>query len=161
MVSCKTKNKDLEVVENLDIRKYTGTWYEIARLPNSFEKNLVCVSATYSLRDDGKITVFNKGHLSGTPSETKEITGVAWVPDPQDSAKLKVSFFWPFAGRYWVLAIDNDYSYALVGDPSRKFLWILARTKTLPQETVMQLLGEAMEKGFDTGKVVMVDQGCD
>lgn len=159
-LSCGKKYEPLEVVDSLDIKKYAGTWYEIARLPNSFEKGLVCVSATYTLREDGKIKVFNKGHLEDDKAGTKEITGVAWIPDASTPAKLKVRFFWPFAGKYWVLALDNNYRYALVGDPSRKFLWILSRTKVLPEEIIEDLLHLAENNGFNVSAVIRVDQDC-
>lgn len=157
LLACSTP-KDLEVVQQVDIKKYQGTWYEIARFPNSFEKKLERVSATYTIRDDGKIDVYNKGFLIDEPTKEKNIKGVAWVPDAQSPAKLKVRFFWPFAGDYWILALDKDYRYALVGDPSRKYLWILGREKTLDDSIIKQLSEIAKEKGFDVSRLSKVKQ---
>ena len=157
-ISCTTIKNNLEVVEQLDINKYAGTWYEIARLPNSFEKNLDCVSATYTLKKDGKVEVYNKGYIINDHKKVKEIKGVAWVPDPKYPAKLKVRFFWPFSGKYWVIALDSNYRYALVGDPSRKFLWILCREKTLDENIYKKLLEVAQKKDFNTSKIIKVNQ---
>jgi apolipoprotein D and lipocalin family protein len=156
-MSCSSP-KDLKVVDQLDIKKYQGTWFEIARFPNSFEKKLERVSATYSLRKDGRIDVFNKGYLIDQPQKEKNIKGVAWLPDESSPAKLKVRFFWPFAGDYWVLALDKDYNYALVGDPSRKYLWILGREKTLSESIIKELAEIARQKGFDVTKLARVKQ---
>jgi apolipoprotein D and lipocalin family protein len=155
-LSC--KSQDLQVVDQLDLNKYQGLWYEIARLPNSFEKKLDRVTAHYSIRPDGKIKVLNKGYLIRDPSKYKQATGVAWVSDAKQPAKLKVRFFWPFSGKYWVIALDKDYRYALVGDPSRKYLWVLNRTKTLDENIYQQLMNTAREKGFDTSKIIRVNQ---
>lgn len=102
----------LEAVDALDLNRYLGTWYEIAKYPNSFEKGLVAVKAQYSLREDGAIRVINSG-LEGTfDGERKNAEGRAWVPDAEAPAKLRVSFFWPFASDYWAIALDPDYWWA-------------------------------------------------
>jgi apolipoprotein D and lipocalin family protein len=152
--SCKTQG--LPVVNQVDIHKYAGTWYEIARLPNSFEKGLENVSATYSLKENGKIKVLNKGQkVSG---KINQIEGVAWIPNPDCQGKLKVRFFWPFAGKYWILSLDKDYNYVLVGEPSRKYLWILSKTKTLDEHIYNNLLQQAKQYGFDIDKLVKIKQ---
>ena len=157
--SCSTQ-PPLSTVSNVEISKYAGKWYEIARLPNSFEKELDCVSATYSLiPDSDKIKVLNQGRKSGT--KQKSITGKAWVPDENESGRLKVSFFWPFAGDYYIIALDDDYKYALVGSPSRKFLWILSKTKIMDQNVYENYLSIAREKGFDTNDLILVNQDCE
>jgi apolipoprotein D and lipocalin family protein len=97
LFSCKKETTDLPVVGEVDLEKYSGTWYEIARLPNSFEKGLKCVTATYRLREDGKIEVINRGHKIGKPGKISKIKGAARVPDSNQPAKLKVTFFWPFS----------------------------------------------------------------
>jgi apolipoprotein D and lipocalin family protein len=152
--------KDLDTVEDLNLTRYMGTWYEIARLPNRFEKGLECVTATYSLRGDGKIKVLNLGRKSENHEEVKKITGVAWVPDSKAPGRLKVQFFWPFAGKYWVLYIDQDYQTALVGDPSRKYLWVLSRTPFLKESILKNLLNRAEDNGFRVDKMVFVNQDC-
>jgi apolipoprotein D and lipocalin family protein len=137
------------VVEHVDLNRYTGTWYEIARLPNSFEKGLQNISATYSIRDDGKINVLNKGQkISG--GEWNVASGIARIPDKSVPAKLKVSFFWPFSGKYWILYLDENYQYVLVGEPSRKYMWILSRNPHMDKDAFDKLLQIEKEKGFAT-----------
>jgi apolipoprotein D and lipocalin family protein len=150
----------VKVVGYVDLNRYTGTWYEIARFPNSFEKGLKCVTATYTLRDDGRITVLNKGHKVENPSVVKQSQGVAWIPDKTYPAKLKVRFFWPFSGDYWILSLDPSYRFVLVGDPSLKYLWILSRTKTMEEDDYRYLLDKARENGFDISKLMLVEQNC-
>ncbi len=150
----------VKVVGYVDLNRYTGTWYEIARFPNSFERGLKCVTATYTLRDDGRITVLNKGHKIENPSLVKQSQGVAWVPDKTYPAKLKVRFFWPFSGDYWIIALDPSYRFVLVGDPSLKYLWVLSRTKIMEEADYRHLLDKAKENGFDISKLMLVEQNC-
>ncbi|MCX6255349.1 MAG: lipocalin family protein [Bacteroidia bacterium] len=148
------------VVATVDLNRYKGTWYEIARLPNSFERKLKCASATYTLRDDGKITVLNKGNYITDPQKTNTAKGVAWVPDKKSPAKLKVQFFWPFSGNYWIMYLDKDYRYVLVGDPSLKYLWILSREKKMDETTYKMLLQKAIDNGYDVKPIIRVEQDC-
>ncbi len=156
-----SSNKNLETVDHVDLNKYRGKWYEIARLPNSFEKGLVCVTANYSIKDNGKIEVLNRGHKESDKSKIKQSKGTAWVPDTDEPGRLKVSFFWPFAGDYYIMALDDGYDHALVGSPSRKYLWILARHKKLPDNITSELLALAASSGFDVDKLEWIDQTCD
>ena len=112
------QNKPLSTVPKLDVNLYAGLWYEAARFPHRFEKNLQCVTARYTVRPDGKITVQNRGKKSN--GSWSEIQGKAFVPNVQDPGKLKVQFFWPFRAPYWVLKLDTQYRYALVGAPGRE-----------------------------------------
>lgn len=160
LTSCKSEYKDLETVKELDLTKYAGTWYEIARLPNSFEKNLECVTATYTVLPNNKVEVLNKGYTNADTSKMKSIKGVAWMPDNNHPGQLKVRFFWTFSGRYWVIALDKEYNYALVGDPSRKYLWILSKSSTLDNQTYRTLVNIGKESGFDVEKLMMVNQSC-
>lgn len=159
LFSCQP-TKDLPTVHDLDIDKYLGQWYEIARLPNSFEKGLDCVTANYSLKKNGKIEVINKGFLIEDRPNFKIANGTAWRPDNNKEGQLKVTFFWPFAGKYYVITLDEDYQYALVGDPSRKYLWILSRSKTMEPEILNGLMQTAKTNGFDTEQMIMVNQTC-
>jgi apolipoprotein D and lipocalin family protein len=149
------------VVPSVDLNRYKGLWYEIARLPNYFERKLKCTSATYTLRDDGRITVLNKGNYLANPGKSTSSKGVAWIPDKNSPAKLKVQFFWPFSGDYWILDLDKEYRYVLVGDPSYKYLWILAREKKMDEITYNMLLRKATENGFDIKSIIRVEQDCD
>jgi apolipoprotein D and lipocalin family protein len=148
------------VVESVDLNRYKGLWFEIARLPNFFERKLKCASATYTLRDDGKITVLNKGNYLSDPQKSTSSQGIAWVPDKNSPAKLKVQFFWPFSGDYWILDLDNDYRYVLVGDPSLKYLWILSREKKMDESIYEMLLKKAIENGYDLKSIIRVEQDC-
>ena len=139
--------KPLATVPNLDLERYSGRWYEIERLPNSFEKGLSCVQARYSLKADGTIGVENSGYGK---DGWEKVSGKALRKDPAKPGEIKVTFFWPFYGDYYVIDLDPDYHYALVGSPSRKYLWILAREPQLPEEQIQALKQKAEALGFDT-----------
>jgi len=149
------------VVSTVDLKRYMGMWYEIARLPNYFERKLKCTSANYTLRDDGRITVLNKGYYLTDPQKSTSARGVAWIPDRNSPAKLKVQFFWPFSGDYWIMELDKEYRYVLVGDPSHKYLWILAREKEMDEQTYNMLLSKAVENGYDVKSIIRVEQNCE
>lgn len=155
----KKKAIDKTTVQALDLNKYLGKWYEIARFDHAFERHLVGVTAEYSLRDDGKIRVVNSGYKNNFKGRFKETKGKAYVPDPQEPGKLKVSFFLWFYSDYWVLELDElQYKYALVGSKSDKFLWILSRTPSLPEKTLNFLLEKARERGYDTSRLLWIPQ---
>ena len=155
----RTKRSELEVAEYVDIARYLGTWYEIARKPVTFEKGCYGTQANYSLRKNGKtINVVNtcrKGSLSG-PIQVGRAK--AWVADKETNAKLKLQFQWPFRGDYWILDVGPRYNYALVGEPGRKSLWILSRTPTLPHRIIRRLLQKARWQGFDTDDLIYTTQ---
>lgn len=156
LFSC--SNEPLSTVEELDVRKYEGTWYEIARLPNRFEEGLKCVTAEYALREDGKVKVINQGIKDN--GEIDRAEGVAMMPNMSKPGELKVTFFWPFYGNYFVIALDEDYQYSMVGDPSRDYLWILGRDKTIPDSIYTKYITLAQSKGFNTQNLIEVDQSC-
>ena len=149
-----------EVVSSVDLNRYKGLWYEIARLPNWFEKKLKCSSATYTLREDGKIAVVNTGYYLKDPTKSTSSHGVAWIPDKNSPAKLKVQFFWPFSGDYWIMCLDQEYRYVLVGEPSFKYLWILSREKKMDESTYLMLLQKAIQNGYDVKSIIRVEQDC-
>jgi lipocalin len=153
--------KTPSVVSTVDLNRYMGMWYEIARLPNYFERKLKCTSANYTLRDDGRITVLNKGYYLTDPQKSTSARGVAWIPDRNSPAKLKVQFFWPFSGDYWIMELDKEYRYVLVGDPSHKYLWLLAREKEMDEQTYNMLLSKAVENGYDVKSIIRVEQDCE
>jgi apolipoprotein D and lipocalin family protein len=161
MMATAHSQKSVSVVSAVDLNRYKGSWYEIARLPNFFERKLKCASATYALRDDGKITVLNQGNYISDPEKTSSIKGLAWVPDKNSPAKLKVRFFWPFSADYWIMYLDKDYRYALIGEPALKYLWILSREKTMDEETYKMLLQKAVDSGYDVDPIIRVEQNCD
>jgi lipocalin len=149
------------VVSSVDLNRYKGKWYEIARLPNRFERKLKCASAEYSLREDGKIKVINSGNYIADPKKSNSATGVAWIPDKNSPAKLKVRFFWPFTGDYWIMDLDKDYKWVLIGEPSFKYLWILAREKKMDEKTYQMLLKKAVDNGYDVKEIIRVEQDCE
>lgn len=152
-VKAAAETKPLEVVPRVDIERYLGTWYEIATIPQRFQKGCVGVSAHYSLREDGAIDVFNvcrKGTLDG---KERSIRGKAWIVDRTTNAKLKVRFFWPFTGAYWVIELDRDYQWAVVGHPDRTYYWILSRTPQMDAGLYDELIRRAAAKGYDVSKI--------
>ncbi|MXV37069.1 lipocalin [Flavobacteriaceae bacterium Ap0902] len=156
LTSCGSK-KALTTVNELDKEQYLGTWYEIQRFPHSFEKDLQCVTATYTLREDGKINVLNKG-FDG--EKWREADGKAWTPNADKPGELKVEFFWPFAGDYYIIETDPA-KYSLVGAPDREYLWILAREKSLDDVTLNRLRTRAEKLGSDISKLEEVHHNCE
>lgn len=154
VASCSTSYLVLDTEEEFDINKYMGKWYEIARLPNSFEEGLEENTAFYRLGEDGNVTVTNEGRLIENKTKIKQAKGKAWVPDPKQPGKLKVSFFWPFSGDYWVLKVDKDYTYALVGDPTGEYLWILARERDIDPKIIQELKDYAGKLGFPVENMI-------
>ncbi len=150
-----TKNEKLETVGYVDLDRYLGKWYEIAAFPQGFEKGCTCTTAEYSLREDGTIAVVNSCVINGNP---KSVEGKATVTDKKTNAKLEVQFAWPFSGKYWIIALAPDYSYAIVGHPNRKYLWILGRKPAMDAMTYNHLVLVAAGKGFDIRKLVKTVQ---
>ncbi len=150
----------LMTVKVLDINKYAGKWYEIAKLPNQFEKGLICVTAEYIPMQDGSIKVINSGFKTDGSKNIKRIEGSAKVPNKNTPGELQVTFFWPFYGDYFVFELGNTYEYALVGSPSRKYFWILGREKVMQETQYNELLSIAKDNGFDITKVEKMDQSC-
>ncbi|MBN2174244.1 MAG: lipocalin family protein [Bacteroidales bacterium] len=159
---CGLSNEELEkmdIVKNVDLERYMGTWYEIARFPHGFEKNLVGVTATYSLRADGKVDVLNQGYKYTLDGKLKQAKAFAKLPDPEVKGRLKVFFFWPFGADYIILELDEEnYQYALVGSSSKNYLWILSRTPQMDPQTYDLLVSKAAQRGYDVGKLEMVPQ---
>jgi apolipoprotein D and lipocalin family protein len=148
---------ELKTISNIDLQKYSGTWYEIARLPNSFEKGLKNITATYEIIDGTHVRVINKGVKEDGKVGTAR--GKAKIPNLKEPAKLKVTFFWPFYGKYWIFNLDEkDYQYALIGEPSRKYFWILARTSKIDETLYQSLLKIAADNAFDVSKVMKTPQ---
>ena len=143
-------------VENFQLERYLGKWYEIARLDHSFERGLTRVSAEYRLRPDGGVLVLNRGY-SAAEGRWKEAEGKAYFVNRADQGFLKVSFFGPFYGAYGILALDQEnYSWALVCGPNRSYLWILARRSVLDEAVLRRLTGQARAAGFATEKLIFV-----
>lgn len=140
---------ELETVPYVDLQRYLGKWYEIASFPQSFQKGCTGTTATYSLRDDGLIKVVNECFKNSLNGPKDSAVGTAEVVDEKTNAKLKVWFFWPFKGDYWVIDLGRDYEYAVVGHPDRTYLWILSRTPRMDERTYEEILKRIEAKGYD------------
>ncbi len=148
-----------QVVESVDLARYMGKWYEIAAFPTWFERGCCCSTAEYTLQGN-VVTVRNscrRGHRDG---KLKTATAKAWPVQGANNAKLKVQFFWPFRADYWIIALDPDYRYAMVGHPKRKYLWILSRTPVMEEQIYRELITAAACKGYDVRRLRLTDQGC-
>ena len=140
---------ELTTVDSVELDRYIGTWYEIASYPAWFQKNCTAVTADYSLGDDGLIKVVNSCRKGSINGKLKQSTGRAKVVDANTNAKLKVSFFGPCWGKYWIIDLDPDYQWAVVGEPKRKYLWILSRTPLMDEGIYEQILARLPDKGYD------------
>lgn len=153
---CVSIPEGVKPVENFDLDRYLGRWYEIARLDHSFERGLSQVTADYSLRDNGLVRVINRGY-DKKQDRWKEAQGKARFVRQPDQGYLKVSFFGPFYGSYIIFALDHDnYQYAMISGPDTSYLWILARQPTLSEEIRQHLVTKAQERGFDTNGLIFV-----
>lgn len=159
LVACKSPSPPAGVspIDGFDAGRYLGKWYEVARLENRFERGLVQVTATYGKRDDGGLSVLNRGY-DPLKRRWKESEGRAYFTGEPTTAALKVSFFRPFYGGYNVLALDEEYRYALVSGPNREYLWILSRTPQIPDSVKQAYLAKARSLDFPVDKLLWVDQ---
>ncbi len=159
LAGCKSENAiPLNTVSHVDLNKYLGKWYEIARYPNKFEKDCVGVTAEYSLRKNGSVKVLNHAYLKTINGKESSATGKAYVADKKTGAKLRVSFFGPFFADYWIIDLGEQYEYAVVSEPSRKYLWILSRTAQMNEEQYKKIITNLKTQGFDTDKLYLTPQ---
>jgi apolipoprotein D and lipocalin family protein len=161
---CIATGPELEVVSDVQLDRYDGKWYEIAKYPVSFERGCSGVTAEYTIRDDGRVTVLNtclEGSLDGP---VRTIEGTARVVNAVEPAKLAVSFFGPFEAPYWVIDLDGEspdsepYQWAVVGDPTRQFLWILSRTPQLDEDIYAGIIARLPDKGYDPARLEPMEQ---
>ncbi|NMB03927.1 MAG: lipocalin family protein [Tissierellia bacterium] len=151
----KDKNNS-KAICSVELERYVGKWFEIVRFPHTFEKDMQQVTATYTLKSNGKIEVCNAGIKNGKKTQAKAI---AWVPDPKCTGKLLVRFFWPFKSEYNIIKLDEEnYSYAVVTSSTNQYLWILSRQPSLPESIYSSLISFLVEEGFDTSKIIRVQQ---
>lgn len=148
----------LRTVERVDVSRYAGVWYEIAKYPNSFERGCHGVTAEYTLRDNGTIGVRNLCRSADGKSVTRSIDGYATIADKTSNAKLTVYFSWPFGAPYWIIDLDEEYTYAVVGEPSRRFLWILSRTPVMEPAVYDGILARLVEQGYDPSRLELMTQ---
>lgn len=157
---CGAQNPEFNVtiddtVKELDLDSYLGDWYEIARFDHSFERGLTRAKANYTLKDDGTVRVLNTGYKDGKYDEAE---AKAYRPDDKYPGALRVSFFLFFYSDYWVLDLDENYTFALVGSKSDKYLWILSRTPEMVPADLKRLLNRAESLGYNTGNFIWVEQ---
>lgn len=159
LAACQTPHPPLDVVDEVDLDRYAGRWYEIASLPQHFQKGCVATSANYTPMADGRIRVENECRDGSFDGKLRRAEGVAWVADPAESpAKLKVQFFWPFRGAYWIIELDGEYRYAVIGHPSRRYLWILARKRAMDPVLYEELLERIEAHGYDLERLERTPQ---
>lgn len=155
LAGCAPSRPPPDTVPAVDMARYAGVWYEIERFDHWFERGLVGVTAKYTPQPDGRIAVLNSGYDKTLDGKLDTATATAWTVGP---AKLKVRFFWPFAGDYWVLGLDEQYRWAVVGTPNRGYLWLLHREAHPPAAEVVAMKVIAEKAGFDLTGLSVVPQ---
>ena len=154
--ACSMSQNPPKITDSVDLQKYAGKWHEIASYPMSFQKDCFCVTADYTLTDKGYVKVFNSCRKGSVNGKVKSITGKAFPVKGTNNVKLKVQFFWPFRADYWVIDKAEDYSWAVVSGPSRKYLWVLSRSPEMQKETWQYITERLHENGFDLGKLKLM-----
>ena len=152
------KSQSLQTVAYVDLKRYAGKWYELASYPQRFQKGCTCTTAQYTATDKGYIIVENRCNKDSVNGKQSYIKGKAFVEKNSGNAKLKVQFFWPFRGKYWIIDLADDYSYAVVSHPNKKYLWILSRTAEMNEIIYKQIIGRLKEKGVDVSKLQTTKQ---
>ncbi|MEO6165934.1 MAG: lipocalin family protein [Chitinophagales bacterium] len=152
---------ELITVPEVDVNRYTGKWYEIASYPQRFQKGCRCTTAEYTVTDKGYITVFNQCRKGAGAEKISAIKGKAFPVKGSNNAKLKVQFFWPLKGDYWIIDLAPDYSYAVVGTENRKYLWILSRTPKMEQQVLDKIITAITSKGFNIDQLSFTKQDCE
>jgi len=158
MTATITKSQTLQTVPAVDLKRYSGKWYEIASYPQWFQKGCHCTTAEYTLSEKGYVIVENRCNRDSVNGKQSYIKGKAFVEKNSGNAKLKVQFFWPFRGKYWIIDLSDDYSYAVVSHPNKKYLWILSRTPKMSDAIYLQIISRLKEKGFDLTKLQITQQ---
>jgi apolipoprotein D and lipocalin family protein len=153
ILSSSLKGQELKTVEYVDLAKYAGKWYEIASYPQRFQKNCVGTTAEYVLDPKGFVRVTNKCYKDSFEGRLISIKGKAFVEKNSGNARLKVQFFWPFRGKYWIIDIDTDYNYAVVSHPNREYLWILSRSARMDEKTYQIICEKLIKMQFDLSRL--------
>jgi apolipoprotein D and lipocalin family protein len=153
--ACATPRPQLKTVPWVDIPKYTGEWYEVARLPHISQEGCYGSKATYTLLEDQKIGVLNECHIGGPDGKISAAKAIAWVVDKTTNAKLKLSFLLPYTGDYWIIDLGENYEYAVVSHPEKQYLWILSRSKHIDRDQYNNILERLKLQHFDTSKLIL------
>lgn len=152
LVSC-SNYSPLPTVRSVDLDRYAGKWYEIASFPQRFQKGCTCTTAEYTPTDKGYIEVLNSCRKDSINGKLSTAKGKAFIESGSGNARLKVQFFWPFRGKYWIIDLADDYSYAVVGHPNREYLWILARQPHMDSVVYNGVLDRIRNNGFDVSRL--------
>lgn len=148
-----SRHKPLSTVQHVDLARYAGKWYEIASFPQRFQKGCNCTTAEYTPSEEGYIEVFNTCRKDSVNGRLSRARGKAFIEKGSGNARLEVQFFWPFRGKYWIIDLADDYSYAVVGHPNREYLWILSRTPRMGDSLYHGILARVAAMEFDTLKL--------
>jgi len=151
--------KEAHTVSSVDLQRYAGTWYEMASFPTWFQKGCLCTTAEYAVRGD-YVEVKNSCRKGSATGELDVSTAKAWAVPGTGNSQMKVQFFWPFKGDYWIIALDENYQWALVGHPDREYLWILSRKPRMEESLYRELVEKAKKKGYDVTRLNRTDQSC-
>lgn len=158
LVACSTKTPEgITPVSEFELPRYLGKWYEIARLDHSFERGLSHVTAEYAMREGGGVSVVNQGH-SAEEASWQSATGKAFFVEDSQTGHFKVSFFGPFYGAYVIFKLDDNYQYAFISGPNRKYLWFLSRTANVSDAQIERFVSTAKKLGFEVDNLIFVDQ---
>jgi apolipoprotein D and lipocalin family protein len=149
-----TPNQPLEVVQSIELQRFLGKWYEIGGIPTPEQANCTGTTATYTAKSATEVDVLNRCFEKSLTGREISAKGRAYIPNPAEPTKLKVEFFWPFAGDYQIMALDAEYQYAMIGTPSRRYLWVLSRSPELPESTWQKLIDNATAQGYDAAKII-------
>jgi len=158
LMTVSVNSQILQTVPFVDLDKYSGKWYEVASYPQRFQKGCHGTTAEYTTTKKGYVIVENRCNKDSLAGKKSYIKGKAFVEKNSGNAKLKVQFFWPFSGKYWIIDLAEDYSYAVVSHPNRKYLWILSRTPHMNETVYQQIRNRLEEKGFDLSNLQKTDQ---
>ena len=152
------ESRKLEVVSSLDLKKFQGTWYEIAHNPWFPEKGCFYMIANYKLTKENNIKVTNICRKNGMDGQISKVSGIAWLVDPEIKAKWEVQFIWPFTLDYWVIELEENYNYAVIGEPDRENLWILSRKPIMEKELLSRIIKNTKSKGYDLSNLILTPQ---
>ena len=152
------KRVKLRTVDEVDLDRFMGKWYEYARYQNAFQKDIVGVIAEYRIRGDGRIDVINTGRVGALDGPLNRSESVGWFVEGSKNTRWRVEFFWPLTAPYWIIDLDEDYQYAVVGQPSRKYLWILSRSPQLDDNTYEGICHRLKDQGYDPTKLIKTPQ---
>jgi len=151
-------SQTMQTVAFVDLKKYSGEWYEVASYPQRFQKGCHCTTAEYTMTEKNYVIVENRCNRDSIAGMQSYIKGKAFIEKGSGNAKLKVQFFWPFRGKYWIIDLADDYSYAVVSHPNKKYLWILSRTPKVNEDVYKKIIARLQDQGFDLSKLKLTIQ---